>query len=153
MQINRVLFISALFMSVMMALPPSSAATFVSSSIVKVAAVQAEEGSKSSPRTSSLQQRVERDPTRPPVDVVDLAENGDRSRVRTANLKLEFIRHSSRGSSSAVINNETYIIGDRIGGWAVKEIQADRVILIRGNEEIVLSVFSGLTRSSLRDNQ
>ncbi|EGN74908.1 hypothetical protein A28LD_1925 [Idiomarina sp. A28L] len=100
---------------------------------------------------NNLQNRVERDPTRPPVSAESLAPEGERARARTANLKLEFIRYSTRGSS-AVINGDTYFIGDRVGGWDVQQIEADRVVLIRGNEEIVLSVFSGLTRSSFKDN-
>lgn len=101
--------------------------------------------------TNRIPNRVERDPTRPPVSAEALGPESERARARTENLKLEFIRYSTRGSS-AVINGDTYFIGDRISGWDVQQIEADRVVLTRGNEEIVLSVFSGLTRSSFKDN-
>ncbi|RUO37607.1 hypothetical protein CWE13_06540 [Aliidiomarina shirensis] len=94
---------------------------------------------------------VQRDPTRPAVNTNEAGSEGEQSRLRTANLKLNLIRYSSEGSS-AVINGDTYMIGDRLGGWDVQNIEVDRVILIRNNEQIVLSVFSGLTRSSFKDN-
>ncbi|RUO23459.1 hypothetical protein CWE08_02095 [Aliidiomarina iranensis] len=94
---------------------------------------------------------VQRDPTRPAVSAEQLAPEGERARLRSDNLQLELIRYSSEGSS-AVINGDTYQIGDRLSGWDVQQIEADRVVLIRNNEQIVLSVFSGLTRSSFKDN-
>lgn len=99
------------------------------------------------PATVSGQEAGERDPTRPAVRSADAARDSERLPTLTLNL----IRSGSQGSS-AVINGQTYAVGDNIGGWAVISIEPDRVLLERNNEVFVLSVFSGLTRLSRRDD-
>lgn len=96
---------------------------------------------------------AERDPTRPAVRDARQAQassNTERS-ARLPDLRLNLIRYSSQ-SSVAVINGEHYRIGDELSGWQIRGIEADRVLLARDNEVIVLSVFAGATRSNLQDN-
>ncbi|MCH8492840.1 MAG: hypothetical protein LAT53_06375 [Idiomarina sp.] len=90
---------------------------------------------------------AERDPTRPAIRD---SERAGLQGNRLSNFKLNLIRYSSQGSV-AVINNEHFHIGDELNGWIIRSIEADRVLLMRDNEIVVLSVFSGITRTSLRD--
>lgn len=97
--------------------------------------------------SASAQEAGERDPTRP---LVVASEQASRGAARLPNLSLDFIRYS-RTQSVASINGELYQRGDEIRGWTVIAIEPDRVTLYRDEETIVLSVFAGLTRSTLKE--
>lgn len=96
---------------------------------------------------TSAQEAGERDPTRPLVVASDPAA---RSAARLPNLNLDFIRYSST-QSVVSINGELYQRGDEIRGWTVIRIEPDRVTLYRDEDTIVLSVFAGLVRSTLKE--
>lgn len=98
---------------------------------------------------ASEARQAERDPTRPAIR--DSERNGAGLQGnRLPNFKLNLIRYSSQGSV-AIINNGHFYIGDELSGWTIRSIEPDRVLLMRDNEMVVLSVFSGITRTSLRD--
>lgn len=44
----------------------------------------------------------------------------------------------------AVINNQLVQVGDRVGGARVQRIEADRVILLRGEQSMTLTLRAGL---------
>lgn len=96
---------------------------------------------------ATAQQVGERDPTRPLVVANDQTT---RSVARLPNLNLDFIRYSTT-QSVVSINGDLYQRGDEIRGWTVITIEPDRVTLYRDDETIVLSVFAGLNRSTLKE--
>lgn len=93
------------------------------------------------------------DPTRPPASV--LATLGDREvdrGPRRPSLTLRGIWLSGE-RATARINEESYRVGDRISGWTVQQITAERVRLVRGDDEIVLTVFASPELTISRENQ
>ncbi|MCH8501217.1 MAG: hypothetical protein LAT77_04795 [Aliidiomarina sp.] len=95
----------------------------------------------------AAQEAGERDPTRPQLPTPSAQER----QARLPNLSLGLIRKSAAGSV-AIINEQTYGIGDVVSGWTIRNIEVDRVLLERNNEVVVLSVFSGLIRQVEQDD-
>lgn len=79
------------------------------------------------------------DPTRPLGKVVGVQS-------RSAVLQLNSILISS-GRKIAIINGKEVEVNDRVGGARVTEIHADRVVVYRQSEEIVLKLY----RNKLRE--
>lgn|GEM_PF-6502901 len=94
----------------------------------------------------AAQETGERDPTRPQIPSPSVQER----QARLSNLSLGLIRKSATGSV-AIINEQTYGIGDVVSGWTIRNIEVDRVLLERNSEVVVLSVFSGLIRQVEQD--
>lgn len=95
----------------------------------------------------AAQETGERDPTRPQMPSPSVQDR----QARLPNLSLGLIRKSATGSV-AIINEQTYGIGDVVSGWTIRNIEVDRVILERNSEVVVLSVFSGLIRQVEQDD-
>ena len=56
------------------------------------------------------------------------------------NVSLEGIIFSSEGESLVLINGEPHRLGDKVGGFQIKGIQSEKVILEAAGEEFVLEL-------------
>ncbi|RUO18079.1 hypothetical protein [Aliidiomarina haloalkalitolerans] len=93
-------------------------------------------------------QQSERDPTRPPARFATPAAEQGQAAIE---YKLKMVTVVG-GRYQAVVNEHHVRVGDRLDDWRVSRIQRDRVILRRGDEVQVLSVFGELRKTEVRDN-
>ncbi|CUS47469.1 MAG: MSH system periplasmic protein MshK [Idiomarinaceae bacterium HL-53] len=91
--------------------------------------------------SANSQERPQVDPTRPPPAFL-ASERGDAERdaTRVPRLRLQSIRYVE-GTASAMINQEIYRVGDRLGAWQVIDISPSQVELQRDEELLTLTVF------------
>lgn len=98
--------------------------------------------------TTAYAQSNERDPTRPPARFATPAADQAQAAIE---YKLKMVTVVG-GRYQAVVNEHHVRVGDRLDDWRVSRIQRDRVILRRGDEVQVLSVFGELRKTEVRDN-
>ena len=81
------------------------------------------------------------DPTRP-----DVLEQSPKSKTLVTQLKLTMIQRSESGSK-ATINGQSLAVGDFIGGYQLKSIGSNQVILKNNKGQVRLSL---ITRGTLK---
>ena len=88
------------------------------------------------------QDKNNRDPFWPLINDNGVLQNYEKEYL-VSDLELEGIMASPNGKSVAILNGKVVKVNDVVGEYTVKDIQANKVIILKGQEEFELQLKKG----------